>query len=196
MSLDGFVGGPAGEMDWLTQEWDDLLKRYTIDLTNSIDTVLLGRATGEGMAVYWPTVVSNPESREEDLWMAEKLNALPKIVFSKTVTSIDWTNTRVANDIVEEVKELKNEPGTDIILYGGAGIVSSFIKENLVDEYHLYINPVAIGKGKTLFGDERKDLKLINTIASATGIVVLHYQPLEEENKIFTLKTKEYETID
>ena len=196
LSLDGFVCGPQGQMDWLVWDWDDVLKNYAADLTNSADTFLLGRATGEGMAVYWPTVASNPESKEEDRWMADKLNNLPKVVFSKTVTHINWTNARVATDITQEVRELKNEPGKDIIIYGGAGIVSSFMRENLIDEYHLFINPVIIGKGKTIFRNIRQkaNLKLIHTTESTTGIVILYYLP-EKENEInSSLKNKAYET--
>jgi len=196
LSLDGFVCGPQGELDWMVCDWDDALKNYVADLTNSADTFLLGRVTGEGMAVYWPTVMSNPESKEEDKWMAEKLNRLPKVIFSKTVTHINWTNVRVANDIIEEVKELKKEPGKDILIYGGAGIVSSFVRENLIDEYHLFINPVVVGNGKTIYGDVKQNikLKLLNTTPSSTGIVILTYVP-EKQNEInSTLKTHKYET--
>jgi dihydrofolate reductase len=198
LSLDGFVSGPDGEMDWMVWDWDDTLKQYTTALTNSVDTVLLGRATGEGMAVYWPTVAANPESSEEDKWMAERLNSWPKVIFSNTITSVNWTNARVANDIIEEVKELKKEPGKDIILYGGAGIVSSFIKENLIDEYHLFINPVIIGKGKTIFGDVtgKLPLKLVNTVPTECGIVVLQYIPAEKEINNATQKKQVHETLD
>jgi dihydrofolate reductase len=198
LSLDAFVSGPQGEMDWLVWDWDEVLKNYVACLTNSADTFLMGRATGEGMAVYWPTVPANPESKEEEKWMAEKLNNSPKIVFSRTATHINWTNVRVANDIVEEVKELKKEPGKDIILYGGAEIASSFIRENLIDEYHLFINPVIIGEGKTIFKNvkETMGLKLVNTIQSNTGIVILQFVP-EKENQInSSLKNQVYETIN
>jgi len=198
LSLDGFICGPHGEMDWMVWEWDDILKDYTAKLTNSVDTFLLGRAAGEGMAMYWPTVAGNPESKEEDKWMAEILNGSPKIIFSRTITHINWTNARVANDIVEEVRELKKEPGKDIMIYGGAGIVSSFIKENLIDEYHLFINPAIIGKGKTIFNNvsEKMSLKLINVTLSNTGIIILHYVP-EKENEInSSLKNKIYETAN
>ncbi len=197
LSLDGFVSGPNGEMDWMVWDWDEVLKNYVSDLTNSVDTFLLGRTTGEGMAVYWPTVATNPESSEEDKWMAGRLNNFPKVIFSKTVTSVHWTNARVANDIVEEVKELKKEPGKDIMIYGGAGIVSSFISKNLIDEYHLFINPVILGKGKTIFSNvnEKLNLQLVNTIQSNSGIVILHYVP-KEENKINAFLKKEYEIAD
>ena len=196
LSLDGFVCGAGGEMDWLVPDWDDVVKNYVAELTNSADTFLMGRATGEGMAVYWPTVQSNPESKEEEKWMAEKLNRSPKIVFSRTVTYINWTNVRVANDIVEEVKELKREPGKDIILYGGAGIVSSFISENLIDEYNLFVNPAIIGRGKTIFSDVRETmyLKLVNAVTSKTGIVILQYVPEKENEMISSLKKQVCET--
>ena len=179
LTLDGFVGGLNGEMDWMVWDWDDALKKYATELTNSADTFMMGRATGQGMAVYWPTVASNPESKEGDLWMADILNTAPKIVFSRTVSAIDWTNVRVARDIVKEIQELKQQPGKDLLLYGGAGIVASFIKENLIDEYHLFVNPVAIGKGKAIFNELKngRKLKLVNTITSSVGIVVLCYEP-------------------
>lgn len=197
LSLDGFVCGPNGEMDWMVWEWDDVLKNYAGELTNSADTFLMGRATGEGMAMYWPTVATNPESKEEDKWMADKLNTLPKVVFSRTITSINWTNVRVANDIVDEVRELKKEPGKDIVLYGGASLVSSFIRENLIDEYHLFINPAVIGKGKAIFNNlkERMNLKLVKTTPSTTGIVILQYLPTKENEINSSLKNHEYETV-
>jgi len=198
LSLDGFICGPQGEMDWMVCDWDDVVKNYVADLTNSVDTFLMGRVTGEGMAVYWPTVASNPESKEEEKWMADKLNSLPKVIFSKTVTHINWTNTRVANDIVEEVKELKKEPGKDILIYGGAGIVSSFIRENLIDEYHLFINPVVIGNGRTIYNNVKRNtkLKLVTATSSLTGIVILTYVP-ELQNEInSTRKSFKYETVN
>jgi len=196
LSLDGFVCGLQSQMDWMVWDWDHVLKSYVAELTNSADTFLMGRATGEGMAVYWPTVASNPESNEEEKWMADKLNSMPKVIFSKTITYIQWTNARVANDILEEVKELTKEPGKDILIYGGAGIVSYFISENLIDEYHLFINPVVIGKGKTIFSNVKQDmkLKLLHVTQSSTGIVILTYIP-EKENEInSSLKNYAYET--
>lgn len=196
LSLDGFVSREEGQMDWLVPDWDDIIKNYIADLTNSADTFLMGRATGEGMAVYWPTVPGNPESKEEEKWMAERLNRFPKIVFSRTVTHINWTNARVANDIVEEVKELKRESGKDIIIYGGAGIVSSFISQNLIDEYHLFVNPVIIGRGKPIFDNvkETMNLEITKMTQSCTGIVILQYVPKIENEINLSLKNQVYET--
>jgi len=177
ITLDGFVAGSNGEMDWMVSDWDDTLIKYVTDLANSADTFLLGRVTGQGMAVYWPTVATNPESREEDLWMAERLNNSPKIIFSRTVTDIDWVNVKIAGDIAQEVEQLKQQPGKDIVIYGGAGIVSSFISKNLIDEYHLFVNPVAIGRGKPIFRDleDKLALKLVKTTTSRVGITILYY---------------------
>ena len=129
--------------------------------------------------------------------MADRINNSQKVIFSQTVTSINWTNARVSNDIVEEVRELKKEPGKDIMLYGGAKLVSSFIRENLIDEYHLFINPAIIGKGKTIFGNlkEKMSLKLVKATPSTTGIVILHYTPQIENEINVSLKNPAYETI-
>ena len=179
MTLDGFVCGANGEMDWMLCGGDEVLKKYILDLTNSADTILLGRKTGEGMAVYWPTVASNPESNDDDFFMAEKLSDTPKIVFSKSVSAINWVNVTVCSNIVEEVKELKEQKGKDILIYGGASIVASFIKENLIDEYHLFVNPVAIGKGKPIFNERTGTLKLklVKATTSSVGITILFYEP-------------------
>lgn len=198
MSLDGFVAGLSGEMDWLIWDWDEAVKNYAMELTRSADTFLMGRATGEGMAVYWPTVASNPQSKDEDKWMAQRLNSFPKVVFSRTISTVNWTNTRVARDIVEEVCELKKQTGKDIIIYGGAGIVSSFIKENLIDEYHLFVNPVVIGKGKTIFSKVGRsmNLKLIKTTVSSTGIIILHYEAKTKRTTFMMSKNESYESLN
>jgi dihydrofolate reductase len=198
VTVDGLICGPNGEMDWLTWDWDEVLKSYAGELTNSVDTFLMGRATGEGMAIYWPTVASNPESSEEDKWMAERLNSFPKVVFSRTISHLDWNNARIANDIVTEVQELKKEPGKDIMIYGGAGIVSSFISENLIDEYHLFINPVAIGKGKAIFDKVNNSLKLklVKATVSTTGIVIHQYVPQKESTGRSSVKNHYYQIVD
>jgi dihydrofolate reductase len=198
VTVDGFICGPNGEMDWMVSDWDEVLKVYTGELTSSVDTFLMGRATGEGMAIYWPTVAGNPESSEEDKWMAERLNSFPKVVFSRTISHIDWNNARIANDIFTEVQELKKEPGQHIMIYGGAGIVSSFISENLIDEYHLFINPVAIGKGKPIFHQVNNSLKLklVKTTVSTTGIVIHQYIPQKESTVRSPVKKNYYETVE
>lgn len=176
-SLDGFVAGPNGELDWMTWDWDDELKNYVDDLHKPVDLILLGRKMTDGFIKAWESRLAKPESSEEEEF-ARKMVETPKIVFTKTLEISDWDNTSLAKgDLAEEVNALKNQSGKDIIVYGGAGFVSSLIKENLIDEYNLFINPTAIGKGMTIFekSDGAMNLKLIDSKAFDCEIVGLCY---------------------
>lgn len=180
VSLDGFVAGPHGEQDWMVWNWGEDLKNYAIELSDSVDTMLIGRVTYQEMASYWPAAAANPKSTEDETEFAKYMNNLSKVVFSKTLSTVDWQNSRLAKgSIEEEIKNLKQQSGKDIIIYGGAGIVSALIKLGLIDEYHLFINPVVIGNGMTIFKElaEQRKLKLVRTITSSVGIVVLCYHP-------------------
>ncbi|MEJ7681861.1 MAG: dihydrofolate reductase family protein [Segetibacter sp.] len=156
-SVDNFVAGSNGEMDWMVWNWDDELNNYVTKLTETVDLILLGRKLAEGFIPHWTSAASDPASPE--FAFAKEMTDRPKIVFSKTLKSTDplvseWENTKLANgNIVEEIAELKNQPGKDIIVYGGAGFVSSLIRNNLIDEYHLFVNPAALGNGMTIFKD-------------------------------------------
>jgi dihydrofolate reductase len=176
MSVDGFIAGPNGEMDWMLFIWDDALVKYVTDLTNSVDTIILGRKLAEGFIPYWKSVAANPEDPQNAA--GKTFTDLPKIVFTKTIEKSAWDNTTLAKDLVDKVNDLKKQPGKDIIAYGGATFVSNLIKHNLIDEYHFFINPVIIGNGMSIFKDqERKNLDLIKTTTTGKGIVVLLYQP-------------------
>jgi dihydrofolate reductase len=179
MTVDGYVAGPNGELDWMTFTLDDKGRDHVNFLTNTSDTILLGRKMTDGFVNYWTSVLDNPESPEYAF--ARKMVDIPKIVFSKTVKKSNWANTTVANgDVSEEVEKLKNQAGKDIIVYGGASFVSSLIKNNLIDEYNLFVNPVALGKGMTIFGglDEKLNLKLVNSRAFSNGKVALCYEKI------------------
>ena len=185
VSLDGFVGGPNGDLDWMEWNWDEELKNYVNKLTEPVDTILLGRKLAEGFIPYWANAASNPDHPEFPF--AKKMNDTPKIVFSKTTKNVEpeppagsWTNTKLAkDDFVEEISDLKKQPGKDIIVYGGAQFVSDVIKYGLLDEYHLFINPVALGKGLTIFQslESRLNLRLIYSRPFDCGIVAFHYTP-------------------
>ena len=131
----------------------------------------------EGFVNYWTSVLENPESPEYEF--AKKMVDIPKVVFTKTLDESPWANTVLAkDDIVEEVNRLKNQPGKDILVYGGADFVSSLIKENLIDEYNFFINPTAIGRGMTIFGkleNKSSSLKLDHSYSYDCGIVVNTY---------------------
>ena len=178
ITIDGFVAGPNGELDWMAFGWDEKSSNRINELTDSSDTILLGRKMTDGFIDYWTSVLENPESEEYSF--ARKMINIRKVVFSKTVTESRWINTTVANgDIVEEIENLKKKDGKDILVYGGATFVSSLIKNNLIDEYHLFVNPVAIGKGMSIFGDsyEKLKLKLIKSESFASGEVELCFVP-------------------
>ena len=175
MSVDGFVAGPNGELDWMTWNWSDDIKNYVTELHDTVDTILLGRKMTDGFVKHWQSV----EPRTEEYPFAKKMVDYPKVVFTKTLNKSEWKNTTLAKgNLSEEVNSLKNQSGKDIIVYGGAGFVSSLIKENLIDEYYLFINPTVIGKGMEIFYrvEDKMKLKLANSFAFKCGIVVNKYE--------------------
>ena len=176
MTVDGFVAKPNGELDWMTWNWDDKLKNYVNILTDSVDTILLGRKMTDGFISYWSSVKPN----SPEYTFAQKMVNTPKAVFTKTLDKSIWPNTELAKgNLTEEVNQLKKQNGKSIIVYGGASFVSSLIKNNLIDEYHLFINPTAIGKGLTIFNGLKSNLnlKLIKSTAFDCGIVVNQFEP-------------------
>ncbi|HET9135677.1 MAG TPA: dihydrofolate reductase family protein [Candidatus Kapabacteria bacterium] len=175
-SIDGFVGGPNGELDWMTWNWSEDIKKYVNDLHTTIDTILLGRKMTDGFVTHWENV---PES-DESYAFSRVMVDTPKVVFSKTLTESKWNNTTLASgDITEEVNNLKNKSGKDLIVYGGAGFNSSLVKANLIDEYYLFINPTALGNGISIFGtiEDKRRLDLTESKAFDCGIVLLKYAP-------------------
>jgi dihydrofolate reductase len=177
MTLDGFVAGPEGQLDWMSQEMDqDQLNSLSL-LTESIDTIVMGRKMAPGFASYWENVVNTqPESPEFPY--AKIFVDTPKIVFSKTVKTVPGKNVIVENgDLVQSINKLKKQQGKDIIVYGGAHFVSELIKYNLIDELYLFINPVAIGKGLKIFHGQFK-FKVLKSIPCSNGVVINQYKPV------------------
>lgn len=177
-TIDGYIAGPNGEMDWLTFDWDDGLKNYVTELTSSVDCIVLGRKLAQGFIPHWAAVAANPDNPE--FAAGRKFTDTPKVVFSKTLTQSEWPNTVVVtDDLAAEIMRLKAQAGQDIMAYGGANFVSSLIKQDLVDEYHLFVNPAAIGNGLAIFSDLNSSqvLTLIKSTPFSCGIVVLHYAP-------------------
>jgi len=178
MSIDGCIAGPNGEMDWMVGLQDDKLNKYAYELTESIDTILLGRKMTDDFISYWSDVIKKPD----DPWyaFAKKMIDIPKVVFTKTLNKSKWINTEIATgDLTDEIIKLKNREGKDMVVYGGASFDSSLIKLGLIDEFLLFINPVAIGNGMTIFRDlnEIQKFNLVKTIAFDSGEVLLHYEP-------------------
>jgi len=174
MSLDGYFEGPAHEIDW--HNVDDEFNDFAIAQLKEVDTLLFGRVTYEMMASYWPT----SEARNNDPIVAERMNSLPKIVFSRTLPRAQWENTRLVKDgFAAEVTKLKHQPGKDLIIFGSSSLAVTFIEHSLLDEYRLMVNPVILGRGKTLFKgiNNRLGLKLMQTRTFHSGNVLLYYEP-------------------
>ena len=176
ISIDGFVAGSNGEGDWITFKLDEKLKKFRSELNDTVDTIISGRKMTDGFVGHWENVVKNhPDS--PDYALAKFIVDTPKIVFSKTQKTISGLNTSITNeDLVEVVNKLKNEKGKDIIVYGGAGFVTSLIENNLIDEYYLIMNPVALGSGLSIF-NQRTKLKVVKSTKYACGKVVHKFIP-------------------
>jgi dihydrofolate reductase len=175
MSTDGFVAGPNGESDWMLRSSDGF--QIVNSLIDGSDTILMGRKMTDGFVNYWENIVNNqPESPE--FTFAKKMVDTPKVVFSETLDKSTWTNTVLAKgNLIDEIANLKNQNGKDILVYGGADFVASLIKENLIDEYFLIVQPVILGKGMAIFDktENRLNLKLVESEKFESGVVLLHY---------------------
>jgi dihydrofolate reductase len=146
ITLDGFFEGPNKEIDW--HNVDEEFNEFAIEQLNSVDEILFGKITYELMANYWPT----EHAVKDDPVVANKMNSSNKFVFSKTLKKAEWNNTKLIHDNIEnEIVNLKNKDGKDIIILGSGNLISNLMKPGLIDEFRLMINPVIIGSGKTLF---------------------------------------------
>ena len=175
MSIDGYMAGKEGEMDWLGWDWDDELKYYVTEITNPVDCILLGRKLAQGFIDTWKNLAEDPNTLDDSV---RKMNDTAKVVFTKTIFKTEWENTILeSGDIVEEVTNLKNQEGSDMIVYGGGTFVRTLIDAGLIDELHLFVNPTAIGNGMPVFGS-MQNMKLIKSRPFECGIVVLCYEPV------------------
>jgi dihydrofolate reductase len=178
MSIDSYIAGPNGEMDWMVWNWDDKLKKYVLELTEPVDTIIMRRKMTESFVSHWSDVMTKPD--DPRYAFAKKMIETPKVVFTKTLKKSHWANTDIATgDLKDEINKLKSHNGKDIIVYGGASFDSSLIKVGLIDEYHLFVNPAAIGNGMTIFKalNEIQKFNLVKSIAFDCGIALLHYEP-------------------
>lgn len=171
-SLDGYVAGPSGELHFTSGFIDADFERYALEMLNAIDAILLGRKTYQLFVDYWPTS-TGPD--------ADRINALPKIVFSRTLEEVDWHNARLASaSVAEEIPRLKRQFSGDIALFGSAGLAATLIRLGLIDEYRIFLTPFVLGAGSRMFDDitGRIDLRLTKANTWSTGTVALHYEPV------------------
>jgi dihydrofolate reductase len=170
LTLDGYFEGPKPwEIDWHEYVWGEELERFSLDQAKEVGTLLFGRKTHQGMADYWATATGET---------AKFMNSIPKVVFSNTLETAGWSNTRlVKGRAEEEVVRLKQEPGKDLFIFGSANLVDSLTRQGLIDEYRIGLNPLVLGSGTPMFkpSGERMRLKLLEARPMLSGVVLLRY---------------------
>lgn len=187
VSLDGYIEGPQRELDWF-EDGDPQFEQYCDEMIDSVGLALYGRRSYELMLSYWPDAETNPRS-PMDLAFARKMNALPKIVLSRTLEHAAWNNTRILRDegrdgigdgIAETLTALKQTPGKPIVAWAGAGLVTTLAQLGLVDEYRMIVHPVLLGKGTPMFQglEGRHRLRLTRTTQLGRNLAVLCYEPV------------------
>ncbi|MET3843298.1 dihydrofolate reductase family protein [Bradyrhizobium sp. OAE829] len=170
MTLDGFVEAPNRDISWHEDVWGEELERLSIEQLNAAGGLLFGRVTYELMANHWPKATGE---------VADFMNAAPKYVFSRTLKQSGWSNTRMfADDVADTVTKLKRDSPKDIFLFGSADLASHLIPHGVIDEFRIALNPIILGGGTPLFKQgARTRLKLLDSRALSTGIVILRYAP-------------------
>ncbi|MDO6431395.1 dihydrofolate reductase family protein [Flavitalea sp. BT771] len=177
VSLDGFVAGPNGEMDWI--QVDDAIFDYATEATRTADLALYGRTTYQMMDDYWPTAADKPGATRHDKEHSNWYNKVDKIVLSKSMAGQHIPKvTVVSKDLRPQISKVKEMPGGDIVIFGSPGAVQSLMKENLVDQIWLFVNPVLLGSGVPMFRDidHRKKLTLLADARFPSGVMSLKYE--------------------
>ncbi len=181
VTLDGVIEAPGheehrdGKNAWALQLTSEDMQAHAIEQLSEVDAILLGRVTYQIWAAFWPTAPADA--------FAARINALPKYVVSTTLNEVRWNNSSlIGGDVMAEITELKRGPGGDILVSGSADLVDSLMKRDLIDEYRLMVYPVVLGSGKRLFRDESDTthLRLVDSRAFRSGVVLLRYQPTGE----------------
>ena len=176
-SLDGFVAGPKGEMDWIIVT--DAMFEYAKRCTDAADMALYGRVTWQMMEGYWPTAADKPDASQHDIDHSRWYNTVAKRVVSTSIEGALPANTKVIGDnLSAEIIRLKQEQGKDILMIGSPSVAHALMAENLIDDYWLFVNPILLGQGIPLFKGikDRAALNLAATDVLPSGVVCLHYQ--------------------
>jgi dihydrofolate reductase len=173
VTLDGYIAGPNGEIDW--HNVDEEFNAFAIAQLKDAGCIIFGRVTYDLMADHWPS----ESARESDPLVAQAMNTLPKIVCSRRLDEVDWDNTKLVRDnVADQIAAMKAEPGKDMYVFGSADLAATLIQHNLIDEFRLMLNPVILGRGKPLFRemDHPHNLTLVSTRAFDNGNVLLNYR--------------------
>jgi dihydrofolate reductase len=173
VTLDGYVAGPNGEIDW--HRVDGEFNDFAIEQTATFGALLFGRVTYQLMASYWPTA----EALQNDPQVARQMNSIPKVVVSRTLETADWHNTRlVKENVAEEIQKLKAEEGKEIAIFGSSNLCAYLLDEGLIDEVRLIYNPVVLGNGMPIFKGTQKPvtLDLFKSRTFGNGNVLHYYR--------------------
>lgn len=175
VSVDGYFAGEDGSLDW--QVVDEEFNKAAVLMIESFDAILFGRVTYELFESFWPLAETDPNTSDEDKVIAQKINAMKKFVISESLPQVTWNNTTlIRNNMLEEVKKLKQSEGGDIVIYGSGSLVRALTNVSLIDEYRFMVNPIILGSGKLLFHDMNTlRLKKIAEQPFASGNVLLTY---------------------
>ena len=177
VSLDGFVAGPNGEMDWIIV--DEEIFDYSGQRTNSADTALYGRVTYQMMQAYWPTAADQPNATRHDIDHSRWYNQVAKVVLSRTMAGANLVNTKIISEnLAAEITRLKQANGRDILIFGSPSAVHALMAEDLIDDYWLFVNPVLLGQGIPFFKgiQAQASLALVENHVFSSGVVCLHYK--------------------
>lgn len=181
VTLDGFVAGLNGEMDWIT--YNDEVEKYAHTLHSTTNAAMYGRTTFQMMEGYFPTVPTNPDSTPGDRKHAQWLDEATKIVVSTTLENPRWKNTVVIHDnVADEIMKIKEQPGKDTLLLGSPTLAQTLMQHDLIDEYRINVNPVLLGAGKLLFSalDTPLSLRLLESKTFSGGVVALRYESVRQ----------------
>ena len=176
-SLDGFVAGPKGEMDWIIV--GEEMFEYAAQQTDQADTALYGRVTYQMMESYWPTAADKPNASKHDKEHSEWYNKVEKVVVSKTMQKENLPNTKIISEnIPDKITSITQGTGKNILMFGSPTVAHALMAKNLIDEYWLFVNPILMGEGISLFKDikERTKLKFVASDTFSSGVVCLHYE--------------------
>jgi dihydrofolate reductase len=176
MSLDGFVAGPNGEMDWI--KVDEEIFDYVGQRINEGDTALYGRVTYQMMESYWPTAGDDPNASKHDIEHSKWYKKVRKVVLSKTMKDANLTNTKIISDnLSDKINEIKQLGDKEIAVFGSPTATHSLIQLNLIDGYWLFVNPIILGRGIPLFADvkDKTKLKLLTSRQFTCGVTALDY---------------------
>jgi dihydrofolate reductase len=176
VSLDGFVAGPHGELDWV--KVDEEIFEYIGKRISEGDTALYGRVTYQMMENYWPTAADKPNATKHNIEHSKWYKKVHKVVLSKTMKGADLTNTEIiSNNLSDRIKEVKQRAGNDILLFGSPTATHSLSQRNLIDGYWLFVNPIILGRGIPLFEDIKDKIKLnlLTTRRFTSGVTELDY---------------------